>query len=206
MAVFRFRSVAAWTLFLAVPTGAGLIRGLPPGPIELVAIACVWWLAWRQDAVAGSLVVEVLLVVKIAFALIAPMPGGLRARYYANADWRTPIERCVEFRSNAFTRVDRIIDFAPDTRALPLGFFNDIERFNFYQPNQPDRATLPFSVIWDGYWWADDEAEHRFYIDAPGATAQLTIDGWLAASAPPDPGAVPKPARLRPGWRRVELR
>src|SRR5207244_2826224 len=98
----------------------------------------------------------------LALGALVPADRGFRARYFADAEARGPIESSPDYRSRAFTRVDARLDFSPRGAEFPLTFFNDIARFNFTGSNQPDRQKLPFDA---------------------GSIATRRLDGWQTALA-----------------------
>jgi hypothetical protein len=204
--VRRPASIAVWVAFVGLSRGGAWLTGLPLGRVAAAALLAIAWIAWRRRDLPGVAIVAAALVVKTALAVAAPFAGGLQARYFANPDWLAPVERSVEFPRSAATRIDDRLDFAAGTRDLPLAFFNDIERFNFDQPSQPDRTKLPFSVVWDGYWWIDrDRTARQIYVDAPKASAELTVDAWPAVTVAPLDGPRTASVTLRPGWRRLQI-
>ena len=69
---------------------------------------------------------------------------------------------------------DRELSF--DTDHLPLYFFNDNGRFNYYRPDEPDRATLPFAARWQGWLDVPAAGEHSFWLTAIGV-ARLDVGG-----------------------------
>lgn len=90
------------------------------------------------------------------------VPQGFSASYFANSEFTAPIERSLEHHEADATRVDRRLAFGrPGAPDLPLYFFNDVGRFNFYQGGEPHRARLPFSVVWDGYVWVEEGERAR---------------------------------------------
>jgi hypothetical protein len=106
------------------------------------------------------------------------VPQGFTARYYANADWAEPHERSPEYPRSAFTRIDRTLQFdMPAGPHLPLFFFNDNTRFNYYQPEQPGRGELPFSIEWRGYLMPAAPADTTFVVRGRGLETSLLIDG-----------------------------
>ena len=197
-----------WTAYVACPFGAGgLFSGVPLGPLDAVAVLVVWWLtvggSRLPDArIAGSVLAAALLV-----SLLIPDAAGFHARYFANAEAREPFERGTEIPRGNFTRIDGRLEFARGESELPLVFFNDIERFNFYHPHEPQRGSLAFAVVWNGYWRVDSDGAPRIvYVDAPRGVAQLIFDGVTVVSVTPSDGprtAVVTPAR---GWHQLHVR
>jgi hypothetical protein len=131
---------------------------------------------------------------------------GLRARYFADADARGPIERSTEYRSQSFTRIDDRLDFNPRGPEFPLWFFNDIGRFNFAPGSGTDRRQLPFAAIWDGQWRIDRPTTRLTYVDAPGASAELVVDDSRVAAVAPGSAASTATVSLAPGWHRLFVR
>jgi hypothetical protein len=128
---------------------------------------------WERGGVRAALILAVLALVagKLALWYLAPT-YGLAASYYARARVSGAPERSTEYRSAPFTRIDR----SPGQPGLALHFFNDVERFNYYEPPDPDRRDLPFAVRWDGYLQIPDDGSYPLALTARG-TAVLAIDG-----------------------------
>ena len=124
---------------------------------------------------AGVRVVVPLLLVLIGLKLVlwytAPA-YGLTASYYPRARISGDHERSTELRSTPYTRVE----IAPGQPGLATYFFNDVERFNYYEPTDPDRRALPFAVRWDGYLHIPDDGSYPLALTARG-TAVLLMDG-----------------------------
>ncbi len=172
-------SPLAWTLFIAFPVaGWGWLDGLPIGWLEAGAIALVWWVwaAGRRIPGAGALVA--LTVAKLVVGAVI-VPGGFTARYYANDTWLPPVERSLEFRRADITRRDERLAFGGEGQAgLPLYFLNHL-RFNFYQPTEPRRDQLAYSIVWEG-WIAGDATSqpHTFYLTtSKGVRGEFPVDG-----------------------------
>ena len=86
-------------------------------------------------------------------------------------------ERSPEYPRRGLTRIDRTLQFdMPAGPHLPLFFFNDNTRFNYYQPEQPGRGELPFSIEWSGYVIADVAADETLAMRGRGLEAVLMID------------------------------
>jgi len=188
-----------------VPNDAGgIVHGLPLGPVEAAALLMVAWLAAIGARLPGAPVVAILLASTLATAAI-PGEGGFRARYFAGASAAGAHERSTEFPDAAFTRIDRELDFRVGEREFPLPFFNDNSRFNFYKAGEPNRRQLGFAVRWSGLWWVDAE-RIRIYVDAPGASGDVFIDGAEVLSLEPSGGspAVAEVA-LTAGWHRLDV-
>jgi hypothetical protein len=194
-----------WLAYFLLPNDAGgLVHGIPLGPIEAAAVLMLLWL-WRAGVrLPGTLVVAILLAITFMAGAAIPGRGGFRARYYTNAAATGQHERSTEFRGEAFTRVDRRLDFAADRRQVPLPFFNE-GWFNFYKAGEPQRRSLAFAVRWSGLWWVDRERP-RVYLDAPSAAGSIAVDGNEAVSLTPDggsPAVVEIP--VTPGWHRLDV-
>ena len=203
---YRLPALLIWIAYFVVPNDAGgIVHGLPLGPIEATALLMLAWLAITGARVTGAAVVAMLLAVTYAAGAAIPGEGGFRARYFANAAATGSHERSIEFPGRAFTRIDRQLDFDADRREFSLPFFNDNSRFNFYKAGEPQRRYLEFAVRWSGLWWVDSERP-RLYIDAPGASGQIFIDGEEALGVA---GGVGSPAvqelPLTPGWHRLDV-
>lgn len=189
-----------------MPTGAGgLINGIPLGPIEATALLAVAWLAVYGGRLPGGAILASVLAASLAIAAAIPGTGGFRARYFANAAGTGAHERSTEYPDAAFTRIDQRLQFAPGGPELPLAFFNDNSRFNFYQANQPHRRRLEFAATWSGLWQVE-AGTHHLYLDAPQATAELSVDGVKLLSVAPGDGLASSPVTLPGGWHRLDVR
>ena len=202
----RFTPPLAWSLYIALPAaGWGWLDGLPIGWLEAVAIALVWWMwAASRRIPAGRALVALIVVKVLVGALLAP--GGFTARYYANDSWSPPVERSLEFRSSDITRHDERLAFGGDDQpGLPLHFLNDL-RFNFYQPTEPRRDQLAYSVVWEGWIDADAAREQTFYLaTSDGVRGEIAIDGRPViplSDTPERTGAL----TLSRGWHAVTVR
>jgi len=174
-----FAAPILWSIYVAIPVrGAGWLDGVPLEPIEAAAIALVWW-AWAVDRhLAGRWLLLSLVVVKTALAGML-VDRGFEARYYPNDAWSAPHARSSEFGSERYTRIDRQIAFGAEGRPdLPLHFFNELG-FNYYRPTEPARERLPYSVVWDGFLFLDEERPSATVYVAADETASsaLWIDG-----------------------------
>jgi len=171
-----------WTVYVLAPSfGAGLVQGLPLGPLGAVALLLIWWLVLVRWRLPGGTAVAAAGLAALVVASVFQGEPGVRARYYADSVARggTPPD---------VTRVDRRLDFSNDATELPLPSFD---------------ANQAFSAVWDGHWWTADEAPHRFYLYAPGSSAELVVDGNVVATVTPTDGArtgVGAPGR---GWHQV---
>jgi len=203
-ALVRSASLLCWVAYFVVPTDAdGLIGGITLGPLEAGALLALAWLAMRGEAPRGGWIAAVILVVAGVSGAAIPGTGGFRARYFANAAATGPHERSTEFRDATFTRIDQRLDFAPGGPEFPLAFVNDIQRFNFYIPGQPRRRQLEFAAAWSGQWWTE-AGDTTLFLEAPGATAQLFVDGTAVASLTPTVGALNALVPLTAGWHRID--
>lgn len=201
---FRHASLLAWIAYFIVPNdGGGWVHGLPLGPLEAVALLSLTWLALFSEAPRrGWIPAAILIVAGLAGAAI-PGTGGFRAKYFANAAATGPHERSTEFRDRSYTRIDARLDFAPGGPEFPLAFINDISRFNFYSPGQPRRRQLEFAASWTGQSWTK-AGDATLYLEAPGASAQLFVDGTAVASLTPAMGAIEVRVPLTEGWHRID--
>jgi hypothetical protein len=203
----RYASALMWTGYVSVPVHGGLFRGVPLGPLDAFALLSIWWLVLVDRRIGGLRILGTALAVAVSVSVAVPAEHGIRARYYANADASGAFERSTEYRSSTFTRLDDRLDFSRGGRELPLVFFNDIARFNFHNPGQPERDALPFAVVWDGNWWVESDGTPRYlYLDSPRASAQLLVDAVPVVSTTPTNAfgsAVVTPAR---GWHQIYIR
>jgi hypothetical protein len=184
-----------------------VLDGAPFGALEATAIFAVWW-AWgsaRSLALAWPMAGAIALKI-VALGLL--LPQGFSAQYFANPEFTPPRERSAEYRGSDATRVDREIAFGrPGLRDLPLFFFDDVGRFNFYQRHEPRRSELPFSVVWDGYLPVENGEEARtFYLAATALGASLEIDGATILELPPGAGRATTTVLYPKGWRHVVVR
>lgn len=150
--------------------------------------------------------VAVACVLRVA-AGAAVLPRGFAARYFANDSFTPPHERSLAYRGGDITRIDERLAFGrPGEPDLPLYFFNDLTRFNFYQPGEPDRATLPFSVVWEGWVWVEKGAPARqFYLEGAGVMASLEVDGAAGPRLGVDRRSAEAAVSWPRGWRRVTV-
>ena len=163
------------------------------------------WLAATHVRLPGVPVVAILLATTHLAGAAIPGAPGLRARYFANAEGSGAHERSTEFRGDAFTRIDRELNFAPEGRQAPLPFFNDNSRFNFYKVGEPERRRLAFAVRWSGLWWVDRERT-RVFLDAPAAAGEIHLDGAPVMAVGVSGGSpVIHELTLTPGWHRLDV-
>jgi hypothetical protein len=206
--VGRDASALVWIAYVAVPRPAGgVIDGVPLGPLEAAALVAIGWLLIQRAGLAGTRWVAAALAVGFGVSLLVPDHGGFEARYYATPDATGAFERSTEHRGRNFTRIDRAIDFETGHAEFPLAFFNDLGRFNFYQPYEPTRELMAFSVVWDGHWLVESGgAPRELYLDAPGAGAQIVVDGVTVVSVAPLDAAHFAMVTPERGWHTLQVR
>jgi hypothetical protein len=201
----RHASLLVWIAYFVVPTdAAGLVRGIPLGPLETVALLTLAWLAVRGEAPRRAWIVALVLAVTAISGTAVPGTGGFRARYFSNAAGTGAPELSTEYGDASFTRIDRRLDFALGETELPLAFFNDIARFNFHDPAGPRRRYLEFAAAWTGQWWVE-AGDHTLYLEATDATAELFVDGARVATVTPDTDAAERTVPLTMGWHRLDV-
>jgi hypothetical protein len=179
-------SLAVVLLLLIATPGhpASVLRGFPLEPIVtsiVLPLAFLVWAGWSADARRwqGWLVMGLLVItsLKVVLALDTPEPGAT-AFYFGRARLTDPPERSLDFRHlRGATRIDRVVDF--DQYTLPVGFFNDNDRFNYYEPDQPDRQRLALATAWNGWLTVPETRQYRLWISAIG-DASLLVDGGPA--------------------------
>jgi Dolichyl-phosphate-mannose-protein mannosyltransferase len=198
---------ALWILYLVAPGHiGGLLDGVPLGVLDTVALVAVLGLAARGRSIRGARLAAAFAIVAMALSALVP-ERGFRARYFADAEARGPIEVSTEYRSRIITRVDSRLDFSPRRLDFPLAFFNDVGRFVVPKPTEPDRERLPFAVSWDGQWHVDTARRTTLYIDAREATsAELVLDGTRVAAVSAGQGNTTAAVDLKPGWHRLDVR
>src|SRR4029453_4784931 len=197
-----------WVGFLLVRIdGWGLLDGVPLRSLEASALAGVLWLyAFDRGLPGGAWLPAVLLTVKIV-AGAAVVPQGFVATYYANASWTPPYERSPEYPWSPYTRIDRTLQFgSPEGPHLPLYFFNDNTRFNYYREGDAGRGELPFSVQWDGDLWSPSASETAFTVRGPGIDATLLVDGRIRLTKEARHERIMGPIALAPGWAHLTVR
>ena len=175
-----------WTLYIVWPArGWGWLDGLPIGAAATVAIAAVWGVWCTGRALPHWRIAVCFLLLKIGGASLLS-EHGLVARYFANDRNQPPIERSLDYRRQPYTRIDTRLLFGPSqAQDLPLFFFNDFTRFNFYKPGEPDRAALPYSVEWTGQFLVDADHTQRIFVAGDRVQARVIIDGAVALSSDP---------------------
>jgi hypothetical protein len=195
-----------WLAYVIVPVeGWGLFDGRPLGAVESLAIAVFCWLWWAGRAPRAAAWGAAALLAKIAIGATLLLPRGFDARYHANAEFAGPVERGTEPAEQGFTRVDPQLSFgSAGTRDLPVHFFNDSSRFSYYLPGEPARATLPASVIWEGWLQVERPGVRRVYLRAAGSATLSIGDGLEAVLQPPATEWVGYPD-LRQGFQRIRI-
>ena len=184
-----------WAAYFIIPSDAnGLVNGVPLGPIEAAALVAIGWLWVFGGRLPMASVAAVLMIATTAAGLAIPGTNGFRARYFATIDATGPVERSPGFSGLAFTRIDDRLHFVPGGPELPLNFFNDNTRFGFFDVRGRDRNKLEFSARWSGLWRVTAGAE-EIYVDAPGATGEVFVDGEKVSGA----------VSLTPGWHRLDV-
>ncbi len=205
----RLLAPLVWSLYLAWRApGWGWFSGIPLCPFAAAVLVTIWWLWWlggRRLPFTG--VIIVLAAIKIVTSA-ALLEHGLLGAYYANDSWRGAPERGLYVRDGSATRVDQRLAFGtPGGRDLPVFFFNDVSRFNFYQPNEPVVEQLAYSVIWSGSLQVTQgDTNLTFYLVGPGAAARLEIDGFPLLQLDPAESTKFTRVRLRPGSRRLVVK
>lgn len=196
-----------WLAYLIVPVqGWGLFDGRPLGGLESVVLLAFAWLWWTRRSIPWAVVAVVALLLKIGLGGLLDQ-RGFGAFYYANATHSGRHEHSTEPFVGGFTRIDHRLSFGgPGDDDLPVHFFNDIDRFNFYLPTQPARDGLPVSVIWTGHVYSERDAVKRLYIRNPGgpATVVVGVEGFV--ERPASPTAWSGYVTLRPGSNLVMVR
>lgn len=194
-----------WLAYLIVPVeGWGLFDGRPLAAFESLAVALMCWLWWAGRAPRAAAWGAVALAAKIALGMTLLLPRGFDATYYANAEFTGVVEQSAEPAGPGLTRVDREVRFGAGGRDLPLHFFNDNSRFNFYLPTEPSRATLPTSVIWEGWLQVDRPGVRRIYLRAAGPATVSIGDRVSGALRPPATEWVGYP-ELQPGFQKIRI-
>ena len=158
---------------LPAPGWGFLSSGRPLNWLGMVAVSATCWLWWSRRRLPLAALFLAALGMKLASAPIVP-PHGFRAAYHAEADWQGPVE-AGSTRGASFTRIDERLQFEDTRHDFPLYFFNDTRRFNFYQPGEPQRDKLAFSVSWLGFLYQPEAEDRRLYLAASGTTARVAI-------------------------------
>ena len=192
----RIVALSIWAAYFIIPNQAGgLISGLRLGPIEAAALLAIAWLGLFGGRVPFAPLAAAVMIVTTSIGIAIPGSNGLRARYFSSLDATGPPERSAGFTDRAFTRVDDRLHFVPGEHELPLNFFNDNSRFGFFQVRPRQRSRLEFSARWSGVWRAPADVD-SFYVDAPGATGEIFIDGQKLVTTE---------RTLPPGWHRLDV-
>src|SRR5579872_1073620 len=177
--MLRAASLLVWLAYLLVPVeGWGLFHGRPLDVLSTATLCAACWLALagRQPSRARVALVLVAIAAKLTLGSAALIPRGFSARYYANPTFAGAAEQSAEPAPPSVTRIDRRLRFGfDDGPDVPLAFFNDERRFNFYRADEPDRATLPFSVTWQGLWRIDRGGPQTLFLDVAGGKARLAV-------------------------------
>jgi hypothetical protein len=199
----RLANVAVWLAYFLVPTTGGWVDGIPAGAIDTAGAALVIWIAAHGVRIYGTALILTALIIAAAVSTAIPGRPGFQARYFANATASGAHERGTEHPDATFTRIDRELDFGSGIRDFPLAFFNDNSRFNFYRGGEPRRHQLEFSIIWTGWWHATGSP--TLFLDAPGASAQLFVNGTLALEVTPSSATATGATTLTGGWQRIHV-
>jgi hypothetical protein len=102
---------ALWILYLVAPAHiGGLLDGIPLGVLDTVALVAVLGLAARGRSIRGARLAAAFAIVVTALSMLVA-ERGFRARYFADAEARGPIEVSTEYRSRVITRIDSRLDF-----------------------------------------------------------------------------------------------
>jgi len=195
-----------WAAYALIPGRVGgVVQGVLIGAAGTCVLVAVAWLLARGRSLPGARIAASVSVLTLVLGATITADRGFRARYFADADARGPIERSTDFRSTAYTRIDERLDFGR-SRDFPLWFFNDIARFNFASGSGTDRQHLPFAVVWEGQWRIDRADTRWLYLDAPGALAELVVDNSRVAAVAPgnEPGLAA--VSLTKGFHRLFIR
>lgn len=193
-----------WLGYFLLPASFGFIDGVPAGPADAMGLLLVLWAIGHGVRLHFEKTLLAALVVTATATVALPGEPGLEARYFANASATGPHERGTEHPNAGFTRVDREMAFGSASRDFPLAFFNDNSRFNFYQAHEPHRRRLEFSVAWSGFWKTADGLQTVF-LDAPGASAELFVDGQRVTGVSPQSGPAEHTLSLSAGWHRLHI-
>jgi len=194
-----------WLLYFVLPSEGRLVDGLPLGRLDTVGVLLVLWIAAHRVRIAGARAAGALAIAATIAAAAVPGDRGFNARYFATDTTAGPHERSTEFRREAFTRVDRRLDFVLNERDFPLAFFNDHTRFNFMRMGEPNRRFLPFAVAWTGWLHVPDHQPRTYYLHAPQASAQLTIDTLPVVAVDRGSQPVTREMALAAGWHRLHI-
>jgi hypothetical protein len=203
----RLVSLLVWAAYFVVPSDAGgLIHGLALGPLDAAALMAIAWLALNGGRMRFAGVAAAITVLTVVAGLAIPGSPGMRARYFANAEGTGTPERSAEFINSPFTRIDQRLFFKPGGPELPLNFFNDQTRYSLFQVAYTNHHQQPYAVRWSGEWWASGGVD-AIYVQAPTASASVSIDGRAVATVAPadDDGESVVPLSVPPGWHRIDV-
>jgi hypothetical protein len=150
-----------------------------------------------------AVVAVVLAAARLALTGIFLSDSGFESRYFANDEWRPPHEHAVAGLARSVDRTPELAFGRDAPRDLPLYFFNDNARFNYYQPTEPDRGKLPFSARWTGYFHQDTRGDRIVRLRARGAWAEIAVDDRRIVRTTPTELDVQAPVSLDLGWRRI---
>jgi hypothetical protein len=204
----RLRVPLLWTAYIVLPAaGWGVFHGAPVGAAGLVALGAIWWI-WTFGGPLPGRTMWILILLKLLAGPFLLVDRGMRADYFADARWTPPAEQSIDYPGRRFTRIDRRLAYGdqgePD---LPLYFFNDSSRFNFYQASEPDRRTLPFSARWQGYVLVRTAQPGRMlYASGQDVAAEIWVDGSRSVVLEPSAGEALGQARWPAGWRHLVVR
>lgn len=190
----RTITLLIWAAYFIIPSDAGgLVAGLPLGPIEAGALLAIGWVALFGGRLPMAPIAAAVMIITTAAGLAVPGTNGLRARYFVTLDATGSPERS-GLGNPPYTRIDDRLDFTAGDHELPLNFFNDNSRFSFFQVRPRERSRLEFSVRWSGSWRVP-EGVRDIYVDAPGATGEVFVDGQKFTGD----------SHLTPGWHRLDV-
>ena len=195
-------SAVAWLAYFLIPSNGGWVDGLPAGPVDAAGIALVLWIAAHRTRLVAPWLVLLVALITAAASTAVPGQPGFQARQFANATASGTHERGTEYPGATFTRIDRELDFRSGRRDLPLAFFNG-NRFNFYRGGEPERHRHEFSITWTGWWHAT--GSRTVYLHAPGASAQLFVNGVLALETSPQSGLAEATVAMPDEWQRLHV-
>lgn len=177
-----------WIAYLIVPIdGWGLFSGRPIGGVSSVALAVLCWLWWTRRSIPPPMLALAALAAKLLLGGVLLAPRGFDARYYANADFAAPLEKGTEPASSSLTRIDRQLSFLGVDRDLPVYFFNDNRRFNFYLPTEPVREYLPVSAVWEGWLRVPRTGLWRLWVRAPTGQVTMSVGDHYSVTIPRTP-------------------
>jgi hypothetical protein len=193
----------SWLAYVLLPVEAAMVDGIPVGRADAVALLLVGWIAVHRVRIPGAWLAAAAAVAAGALSAAAPGEPGLHARYYAAAVPGGAHERSTEYDDPDYTRVDPRLAFTRGTRDFPLAFFNDHARFNFLH-GEKDRRLLEFAVAWSG-WWRPRAGTHVLYLHAPGARAEVSLDGEAVLTLDGGPGPITREVTLADDWQRLHV-